>query len=85
MGQRRRYRNPPIEEALCEFRFPPEQDWDPTIPGKLQTKFGDEYTGKPREQRVVEVGLEAQEVSLPICGTVKAWQEFSLSRRMARG
>ena len=61
MEQRRRYRNPPIEEALCEFRFPPEQDWDPTIPGKLQTKFGDEYTGKPREQRVVEVGLEAQE------------------------
>ncbi len=60
MEQRRRYRNPPIEEALCEFRFPPEQDWDPTIPGKLQTEFGDEYTGKPREQRVVEVGLAAQ-------------------------
>ena len=61
MQQRRRYKNPPIEEALCEFRFKPGRDWDLTIPGKLQTEFGDEYTGKPQEQRVVELGLEAPE------------------------
>ena len=60
MQQRRRYKNPPIEEALCEFRFKPGQDWDLTIPGKLQTELGDEYTGKPQEQRVVEMGLETQ-------------------------
>ncbi len=60
MHQHRRYKNPPIEEALCEFRFKPGQDWDFTIPGKLQTEFGDEYTGKPRDQRVVEVELKAQ-------------------------
>ncbi len=60
MAPRRQYKNPPIEEALCEFHFLSEQDWDPTIPGKLQTKFGDKYTGKPREQRVFEVGLEVQ-------------------------
>ena len=59
MEDRRRYKNPPIEEALCEFRFKPGRDWDLTIPGKLQTEFGDEYTGKPQEQRVVELGLEA--------------------------
>lgn len=61
MTERRRYANPPLEEALCEFRFGPGQDWDLTIPGKLQAQFGDEYAGKPREQKVVELGLEAQE------------------------
>ena len=60
MTERRRYINPPIEEALCEFRFNPSQDWNLTIPGKLQTELGDEYTGKPRQQTVVELGLEAQ-------------------------
>ena len=60
MRQRRRYKNPPIEEAICEFRFKPGPDWDLTIPGKLQAKLGDEYTGKPRERRRVEVGIEAQ-------------------------
>ena len=61
MTERRRYSNPPIEEALCEFRFGPGQEWDLTIPGKLQAEFGDEYTGKSRQQRVVELGLESQE------------------------
>ena len=61
MDQRRRYKNPPIEEALCEFRFAPTPDWDFTIPGKLQTALGDEYCGKPREQMAVEVGLQVHE------------------------
>ena len=61
MTERRRYRNPPIEEALCEFRFKPSQDWDLTIPGKLHTELGSNYSGKPRQQRVVEVGLEIKE------------------------
>ena len=60
MQQRRRYRNPPIEEALCEFRFKPGQAWDLTIPGKLQAALGEEYVGKPQEQRVVQVGLQVQ-------------------------
>lgn len=60
MSERHRYQNPPIEEALCEFHFRPGQDRNLTIPGKLQTKLGDEYTGKPQEQRVVQVGLESQ-------------------------
>ena len=61
MHQHHRYKNPPIEEALCEFRFKPGRDWDFTIPGKLQTELGDEYTGKPQQQTVFEVGLETQE------------------------
>ena len=65
MNRRRRYKNPPIQEALCEFRFKPRNEWDLTIPGKLQTQLGDEYTGKPREQKVVEVGLETREGKPP--------------------
>ena len=58
--QRIRYKNPPIEEAVCELRFKPGQDWNLTIPGKLQSALGDEYTGKPQEQRVIGFGLEQQ-------------------------
>ncbi len=61
MDQRRRYKNPPIEEALCELRFMPGREWDLTIPGKLQTEFGDEYSGKPREQKALEFGLDVRE------------------------
>jgi len=31
----RAYRNAPLIEALCEFRFDPASLWDPTIPGLL--------------------------------------------------
>jgi len=60
MIQRHRYKNPPIEEAVCEFRFRPGQDWDLTIPGKLQAEMGEEYTGKPQEQRVIDFSLQSQ-------------------------
>lgn len=60
MEQRRQYKNPPIEEALCEFRFKPSQDWDFTMPGKLHGELKEEYPGKPRQQNVVEAALQAQ-------------------------
>lgn len=34
----RKDRNPPIEEARCEFRFAPSQDWDPTVPDRFRTR-----------------------------------------------
>ncbi len=55
--ERRTYRNPPIEEAVCEFRFKPSQDWDLTIPGKLQAEISGDYTGRPQEQRVIDVAF----------------------------
>ena len=61
MDQRHRYKSPPIEEALCEFRFAPSPGWDLTIPGRLQTALGDEYRGKPREQKAFQVGLSVHE------------------------
>lgn len=65
MSKRRRYKNPPIEEALCEFRFEPGREWDLTIPGKLQTELSEEYAGKPKQGRVVEVELDTQKGDPP--------------------
>lgn len=61
MEGRRRYRNPPIEEALCEFYFDPSEEWDLTIPGKLHTELGDEYSGKPQQQNVAQVALAVKD------------------------
>jgi len=59
----RKYGKPPIEEALCEFRFKPDQDWDFTVPGRLYTKLEKEYPGKPRNQKAAAIGLDIQEGS----------------------
>ena len=65
MTQRTMYGKPPIEEALCEFRFKSDQDWDFTIPGRLYSKLENEYPGKPRDQKAMEIGLAIQEGSPP--------------------
>lgn len=65
MTQRRQYKNPPIEEALCEFRFEPSQEWNLTIPGRLHVKLKEEYSGKPQEQKVVGVSVNASEGQPP--------------------
>ncbi|MCY4100239.1 MAG: TIGR04255 family protein [Rhodobacteraceae bacterium] len=55
------YLNPPIEEAICEFCFTSNDEWDLTIPGKLQVELGNEYTGKPRRQNSMSVGDQSLE------------------------
>jgi uncharacterized protein (TIGR04255 family) len=50
--QRRQYAHPPIQEALCEFKFEPAE-WDPTLPGRFQAAVTERYPGKPREQQLV--------------------------------
>lgn len=69
MEDRRRYKNPPIEEALCEFKFEPSVEWDYTIPGKLHTRLLEDYPGKPQWQKLLEF-------SWPIAGR----QPASMSR-----
>jgi uncharacterized protein (TIGR04255 family) len=50
------YSNPPIIEAVCEFRFRPETNWDLTVPGLIYEKVKERF--KHKEQRIL------QEVSL---------------------
>ncbi len=62
---RHQYNNPPIQEALVEFRFEPSQEWDLTMPGRLHAELAASYPGKPRQQNVVEASLVAREGQAP--------------------
>lgn len=44
--ERRRYRHPPIEEALCEFLFTPTQEWEFGRGLAVGQRLKDEYGGK---------------------------------------
>jgi uncharacterized protein (TIGR04255 family) len=53
----RKYSNPPIVEALCEFRFVPIQPWDMTIPGLLYEKINSEFPEK-QQQMAFDMGFQ---------------------------
>lgn len=48
MTQGRKYRNPPIVEALCEIYFEDSKDWDETAPGRFYDLIKDEYPVRER-------------------------------------
>jgi uncharacterized protein (TIGR04255 family) len=52
----KKYKNPPIVEALCEFRFDPSSPWDLAIPGLLYEKVRDEF-GKRRLVKAIETSF----------------------------
>lgn len=53
----RRYKNPPIVEALCEFRFQPGIPWDLAIPGLVYEKIRENFP-KRRQKKAFEVSVE---------------------------
>ncbi len=55
----RKYKNPPIIEALCEFQFTPSSPWDLAIPGLVYEKVQNDFP-KRRQVRHVEVGLRTK-------------------------
>lgn len=66
-----KYRNPPIVEAICEFRFSKETKWDPTIPGSVYERIKEHFPAKENkiEQQLSlkadESGLSQNFVSTP--------------------
>ncbi len=44
------YKNPPIDEAVCEFRFAPGSDWNPMIQARFLSRIESSYDGKSREE-----------------------------------
>lgn len=54
----RRYHQPPIIEALCEFRFRPTPQWDLTIPGLFYDRIKDQFPNKRQQPRSFEFKLE---------------------------
>jgi len=51
----KKYKNPPIIEALCEFQFVPTHPWDLTIPGLMYEKVKNEF---PDKQQKIGVGVQ---------------------------
>ena len=48
----KKYENPPIIEAVCEFRITSDTKWDLTIPGLIYERVSKEYPIK--EQRLIQ-------------------------------
>ena len=51
----RKYNNSPIVEALCEFQFIPDQQWDLTIPGLIYAEIKEKF---PQKQQQVGIGIQ---------------------------
>jgi uncharacterized protein (TIGR04255 family) len=51
----KRYINPPIIEALCEFQFIPSLEWDLTIPGLIYEKVKSEF---PLRKQQIGIGVK---------------------------
>lgn len=49
---RRQYRNAPLVEAICDFRFLPGAPWDGSEPGRLYERLLDKF---PKRQPVLEI------------------------------
>jgi uncharacterized protein (TIGR04255 family) len=59
---RRQYPNPPIVEAVCEFRFDPGVVWNLTVPGLFYGKVRDLYTGEPQQQNLIATEFQLGQV-----------------------
>lgn len=54
----KKYKNPPIVEALCEFQFVPGQPWDFTIHGLFYEKISSEF---PDKQQQMGIGIRVKQ------------------------
>jgi uncharacterized protein (TIGR04255 family) len=54
---RKKYANPPIDEATCQFSLAEPIPWDPTVPGRLFEGLKDRYPGMPSQQQLVQANL----------------------------
>lgn len=61
MSLRRVYKNPPIKEVVCEFRFTKNGRWDATIPGIIYEDLKDEYPKKVHGKEL-EIGISKDSI-----------------------
>ena len=59
----RKYKNPPVIEAVCEFRFEPGSPWDLAVPGLVYEQVRDTFP-KRRAIRDVQFGLKQLDAGL---------------------
>ena len=51
----KKYKNPPVVEALCEFQFISDKPWDLTLPGLIYEKVKGEF---PVKQQQIGIGVQ---------------------------
>lgn len=57
----KKYQNPPVEEALCGFRFSSDTKWDITVPGLVYERLKAHYpVREPRLYHELEVVQESE-------------------------
>jgi len=52
-----KYKNPPLVEALCEFKFIPGTSWDITIPGIIYERIKNDF---PEKKHQIGIGITLQ-------------------------
>src|SRR5262245_56221309 len=52
-----KYRNPPIDEATCQFTLAEQIVWDPSVASRLFEHFKDRYPGMPSQQQLIQANL----------------------------
>jgi len=55
----KRYEDPPIQEAVCEFHFEERTSWDSTYPGLIYSELKDTFPEK-RSAKAHGIGIEAK-------------------------
>jgi uncharacterized protein (TIGR04255 family) len=74
MSAERKYANPPIVEAVCEFRLRPDLELDPTIPGMFYERVRGEFPNKERKLvQDVSITQKQEGFSHQIRTTERAW------------
>ena len=68
------YRNPPVIEAVCEFRFPPDTPWDAAIPERLyelvKGEFPHREVQKGQELEITQNNTEIGHKIVPVERTI---------------
>ncbi len=70
----RLYRNPPIIEAVCEFRFEPSQPWDWTVIGLVYDRIKDEFPEK-RQRNDIQLAIHAQGAEITQQFQMQFWRK----------
>ena len=64
----KKYRNPPIVDAVCEFRFAPDSPWDLAHPGLIYSELQEHYPRRisnPPPQELISISVGGSAVSPP--------------------
>lgn len=73
----KKYLNPPIAEAFCDFQFIPNQPWDMTVPGLFYEKIRSEFPVKKQQIRFgIGFPLKIDDKNTPIIQPAQRMQFF---------